>query len=124
MPSLRARFVNRLLRMTTKPLWRPGLDIHQVREHTARMEARLVRRAPSIATEAVTVAGVPPSQTSAPFWNPDPRIVTVVPVFNFRAVGGGIRRYPPLRISASNSYAGYCFSTLCRIILDATHGHE
>ena len=44
MPSLRARFVNRLLRMTTKPVWRPGLDIHQVREHTARMEARLVRR--------------------------------------------------------------------------------
>jgi len=66
MPSLRARFVNRLLRMTTKPVWRPGLDIHQVREHTARMEARLVRRAPSIATETVTVAGVPATWFGAP----------------------------------------------------------
>lgn len=58
MPSLRARFVNRLLRSTTKGLWRPGLDIGQIRHHTAKMEARLVRRAPSIATEAVDAGGV------------------------------------------------------------------
>jgi len=58
MPSLRARLVNRLLRTTTKSVWRPGLDIAQVRRHTAKMETRLVRRAPAVATEAVTVAGV------------------------------------------------------------------
>jgi acetyl esterase/lipase len=59
MPSLRARFVNRLLRTTTKSVWRPDLDIVQVRAHTARMEARLVRKLPSIATEAVSIEGVP-----------------------------------------------------------------
>jgi acetyl esterase/lipase len=59
MPSFRARLVNRLLRMTTKSMWRPGLDILDVRRHTEKMEARLVRRPPSIATEVVTVAGVP-----------------------------------------------------------------
>jgi len=59
MPSLRARLVNRLLRATTKGMWRPGLDILDVRLHTAKMEARLVRRAPMIATEAVDAGGVP-----------------------------------------------------------------
>lgn len=58
MPSLRARLVNRLLRTTTKSVWRPGLDIAQVRQHTAKMEARLVRHVPPVVTEAVTVAGV------------------------------------------------------------------
>jgi len=58
MPSLRARFMNRLLRITTKPVWRPGLDIGQVREHTARMEARLVRGAPTVATEPVSIHGI------------------------------------------------------------------
>ena len=59
MPSLRARFMNRLLRATTKPMWRPGLDIATVRAHTAKMERRLVRKLPPIPTEAVNVAGVP-----------------------------------------------------------------
>ena len=59
MPSLRARFVNRLLRATTKPMWRPGLDIATVRTHTAKMERRLVRKLPPIATEVVEIAGVP-----------------------------------------------------------------
>jgi epsilon-lactone hydrolase len=58
MPSLRARLVNRMLRTTTKSVWRPGLDIAQVRQHTAKMEARLVRRVPPVATETVIVAGV------------------------------------------------------------------
>ena len=58
MPSLRTRLVNRLLRATTKGMWRPGLDIAEVRRHTAKMEARLVRRAPTIATEAVDAGGV------------------------------------------------------------------
>jgi acetyl esterase/lipase len=66
MPSLRARFVNRLLRVTTRNVWRPGLDILQVREHTAKIEARLVRRAPSVATEAGIVAGVPATWFGAP----------------------------------------------------------
>jgi len=59
MPSLRARFVNRLLRATTKSVWRPGLDIAQVRSHTDKMEARLVRKAPATATEHVSIDGVP-----------------------------------------------------------------
>ena len=59
MPSLRARLINRVLRTTTKPIWRPGLDIVQVRDHTARMEGRFVRKAPRIATQAVSIDGVP-----------------------------------------------------------------
>jgi acetyl esterase/lipase len=51
--------MNRLLRATTKPMWRPGLDIATVRAHTAKMERRLVRKLPPIPTEAVNVAGVP-----------------------------------------------------------------
>ena len=66
MPSLRARFMNRLLRATTKPMWRPGLDIATVRTHTAKMERRLVRKLPPIATEAVDVAGVPATWYGAP----------------------------------------------------------
>jgi acetyl esterase/lipase len=54
------------LRVTTKSVWRPGLDILQVREHTAKMESRLVRRAPSVATEKATVAGVPATWFGAP----------------------------------------------------------
>ncbi len=59
MPSLRARLTNRFLRMTTKSLWRPGLDVTAVRVHTARMDARLSRRRVTIPTEAVTLGGVP-----------------------------------------------------------------
>jgi len=59
MPSLRARLLNRLLRTTTKGMWRPGLDIVEVRRHTAKMEARFARRAPTIATETVDAGGVP-----------------------------------------------------------------
>lgn len=66
MPSLRARFVNRLLRATTKPMWRPGLDIVEVRRHTARMEARLVRGPLSIATESVSLDGLPATWFGGP----------------------------------------------------------
>jgi acetyl esterase/lipase len=66
MPSLRARFVNRLLRTTTKPVWRPGLDIAEVRRHTARMESRLVRGPLSIATESVSLDGVPATWFGGP----------------------------------------------------------
>jgi acetyl esterase/lipase len=58
--------VNRLLRTTTKSVWRPGLDVVEVRRHTAKMEARLVRRPPAIATEAVTADGVPATWFGAP----------------------------------------------------------
>lgn len=66
MPSLRARAMNRFLRLTTKRLWRPGLDIAEVREHTARMDARLGRRAPAVPMEAVSIAGVPATWVGAP----------------------------------------------------------
>lgn len=66
MPSLRARFVNRILRATTRPVWRPGLEIDEVRRHTAKMEARFVRGPLSIATEAVDVGGIPATWFGGP----------------------------------------------------------
>ena len=66
MPSLRARAINRFLRLSTKRLWRPGLDIQQVRGHTARMDARLGRGATPIAMEQVEIAGVPATWFGAP----------------------------------------------------------
>lgn len=59
MPSLRARLINRLLRVTTKSVWRPDLNIDEVRVHTAKMDARLGRRAAPIAMESVSIGGVP-----------------------------------------------------------------
>jgi acetyl esterase/lipase len=59
MPSIRARLINRLLRLTVKRRWRPGLQIGEVRAHAAKMDARLARRPPDCAVEAVTVGGVP-----------------------------------------------------------------
>jgi acetyl esterase/lipase len=59
MLSLRARAINRFLRLTTKPIWRPGLDIDRVRQHTAKMDLRLGRAAPPIPMEQVDIAGVP-----------------------------------------------------------------
>jgi acetyl esterase/lipase len=66
MPSLRARLVNRLLRMTTRSMWRPGLDIPRIRRHTEKMDARLGRGANPMPTEQVTVAGVPALWFGAP----------------------------------------------------------
>ena len=66
MPSLRARAVNRFLRSRTKRLWRPGLDIAEIRRHTARMDALIGRRAPPVAMEPVTIAGVPATWFGAP----------------------------------------------------------
>ena len=66
MPSLRARLVNRILRITTKSVWRPGLEIGEVRRHTARMEARFVRGPLSIATEPVSLDGVPATWFGGP----------------------------------------------------------
>jgi acetyl esterase/lipase len=58
MPSLRARLINTLLRLTVRTLWRPGLPIEVVRAHAARSDARLARR-PPCPVEDVTVAGRP-----------------------------------------------------------------
>jgi acetyl esterase/lipase len=66
MPSLRARAVNRYLRSRTKRLWRPGIDITEIRQHTARMDRLIGRRAPPVAMELVTVAGVPATWFGAP----------------------------------------------------------
>lgn len=58
MPSSRARLTNEFLRVTTKSMWKPGLDIIAVRRHMAKMDARLGRRSPPVAKEALEVAGV------------------------------------------------------------------
>lgn len=59
MPSLRARIINTFLRLTTRSAWKPGLDIAEIRRHTAKMDARIGRRAPPIAVEPVVIEGVP-----------------------------------------------------------------
>ena len=59
MPSFRARLINRLLRLTTKARWRPGLEIADVRRHAAKMDARLGRGGRPVVEEAVVVGGVP-----------------------------------------------------------------
>jgi acetyl esterase/lipase len=59
MPSLRARLLNAFLRVTTKSLWKPGLDIVQVRAHAMKMDARIARKSPPVAVEDVEIAGVP-----------------------------------------------------------------
>ena len=66
MPSFRARIINTMLRLTVKPLWRPGLRIDAIRRHTARTDARLGRRRVDCVTEAVTIAGVPAKWYGAP----------------------------------------------------------
>lgn len=66
MPSLRARAVNRFLRSSTRRHWRPGLDVVDIRRRTARMDALIGRRAPPVAMEQVTIAGVPATWFGAP----------------------------------------------------------
>ena len=58
--------LNRFLRVTTKSMWRPGLDIQQVRRHTAAMDARLGRRAAPVAMEAVAIDGEPATWFGGP----------------------------------------------------------
>jgi acetyl esterase/lipase len=59
MPSLRARIINRFLRLTVKRMWRPGLQIEEARARSARIDARLGRNAPPVAMESVVAGGVP-----------------------------------------------------------------
>jgi acetyl esterase/lipase len=58
MPSLRARLTNRFLRITTKRMWQPDLDIGAVRRHAAKMEKRLARKPLPVEKEDVLVNGV------------------------------------------------------------------
>jgi monoterpene epsilon-lactone hydrolase len=58
MPSLRARLTNAFLRLTTKSVWKPGLDIQRLRRLTARMDGRIGRSNRPVATEEVEIAGV------------------------------------------------------------------
>ena len=57
MPSIRARLLNSYLRVTTRKLWRPDLDIGHVRGHSARMDRLIGRFAPPIATEELQIEG-------------------------------------------------------------------
>ena len=66
MPSFRARMINTMLRLTVKPLWRPGLTVDGIRRHTARTDARLSRRRVDCVTESITIAGVPAKWFGAP----------------------------------------------------------
>lgn len=59
MPSIRARLTNAFLRVTTKSIWKPGLDIVAVRRHAAKMDARLGRSRTLSAVERVEIEGVP-----------------------------------------------------------------
>jgi monoterpene epsilon-lactone hydrolase len=57
-PSFRARLTNALLRLTVKRLWRPDIEIDEVRIHAARSDARLAGRPPRCPVEAVEIAGL------------------------------------------------------------------
>lgn len=66
MPSFRARIINALLRLTVKPMWRPGLAIADIRRHTAKTDKRLAKRGGDCPTEQVTIAGVRATWYGAP----------------------------------------------------------
>ena len=65
-PSLRARFVNLMLRLTVRPIWRRGLEIETVRAHAARSDARLSGLRPRGPVEAAEIAGRPARWFGAP----------------------------------------------------------
>jgi len=66
MPSFRARVINALLRLTVKPMWRPGLAIEDIRRHTAKTDRRLAKRGGECPSEQVTIAGVRATWYGAP----------------------------------------------------------
>jgi acetyl esterase/lipase len=51
--------INALLRLTVRPLWKPGLAIEAVRAHAARSDTRLGRRPPPCPVESTELAGRP-----------------------------------------------------------------
>ncbi len=66
MPSFRARLMNRFLRLTAKSLWKPGVDLAQLRAHVARVDRRMGRPTRAFPTEATEIAGVPATWVGAP----------------------------------------------------------
>jgi hypothetical protein len=66
MPSMRARLLNAFLRVTTKSMWKPDLEISTIRAHAARMDARIARKALPVAVEHVEIAGVPATWIGEP----------------------------------------------------------
>jgi acetyl esterase/lipase len=66
MPSFRARIINTLLRLTVKPMWRPGLTIEDIRRHTAKTDRRLAKRVGDCPAEQVTIEGVRATWYGAP----------------------------------------------------------
>ena len=57
--SLRARLTNRLLRMTTKRLWRVGLDVDSVRSRALALDAIVNRSGTRVPQQPVVFGGVP-----------------------------------------------------------------
>jgi acetyl esterase/lipase len=66
MPSFRARIINALLRLTVKPMWRPGLAIEDIRRHTAKTDKRLAKGIGDCPAEQVTIEGVRATWYGAP----------------------------------------------------------
>jgi acetyl esterase/lipase len=58
MPSIRARLTNVFLRLTVRPMWKPGVDIHRIRAMAAKMDARIGRKPALAPFEDTEVAGV------------------------------------------------------------------
>ena len=58
MPSIRARLTSAFLRLTLKPLWKPGLDLAHVRAHAAKSDRRMGRPTRPLVTQPADVAGV------------------------------------------------------------------
>lgn len=58
MPSLRARLLNAFLRVSTKSMWKPDLDIVKIRRHAVKMDARIARKPLPVASEQVEIEGV------------------------------------------------------------------
>src|SRR4249920_3761808 len=58
MPSLRARLTNAFLRRTAKSLWKPGVDLADLRRHIERVDRRMGRPTRSFTTQATEIAGV------------------------------------------------------------------
>lgn len=66
MPSLRARLTNVFLRLTVKRTWKPGMSLHAIRAHAAKMDARIARKPATAPCEHVAIAGVHATWVGAP----------------------------------------------------------
>jgi acetyl esterase/lipase len=66
MPSLRARMINALLRVTVKPRWRSDLQIAEIRRRASVTDRRLGRGGALVPSEEVEIAGRPARWFGAP----------------------------------------------------------